>query len=316
MANEEKLSAGSSSSDEPYAKMTKPAMVLDDEEKLGLGDVGDVGDDVSDGATGRPMRLDPYGIPLQPTPTDDSRDPLNWSRAQKHTILLIVCYATFLAVYMTGTSIEAFFLLETQFDASYSQVNWSFAIPSLGLAVGPLLFGSVADSHGRRLVLILCTAIAVLASGCTTIRGLSYGGYMFFRFLQGVGGGPPVAVAFSIIRDFSWEHERGFHVGLWVMALDIGGTLGALVGGFTAAAGTSWANYHVAIAYAVLLLLEIFCLPETLYPRDQILQMSRRGEDISLLKCTKDLRPWVRLLLSNVYIHTYIHTYTHSTSSI
>ncbi|EFX03943.1 major facilitator superfamily transporter [Grosmannia clavigera kw1407] len=290
MVHEEKLSSGSGS-DEPLAKAVNglSSAALD-------GEKGDLGD----GLAGQPMRLDPYGIPLQPTPTEDRRDPLNWSRTQKYTILFIVCYATFLAVYMTGTSIEAFFLLETQFDATYSQVNWTFAIPSLGLAVGPLLFNSLADSHGRRLVLLVCTAIAILASGCTTIRGLSYGGYMFFRFLQGIGGGPPVAIGFSIIRDFSWEHERGFNVGIWVMALDIGGVLGALVGGFTATTGTYWANYHVAIAYAVLLLLEIFCLPETLYPRDQIVEMTDRGEDISLLKCTKDLKPWSVAMISGV----------------
>lgn len=204
------------------------ASILVDEEKQTANFVLAQSSSPPSAADARCVRLDPYGIPLHPQPTEDVHDPLNWSRAQNYFILFIVCYAGLLAVYMTGTPIESFFLLEEQFNATYSEVNWTLAIPSLGLAVGPLLFNSLADRYGRRPVFIVTTALAILATGCTTIRTLSYGGYMFFRFLQGVGAGPMPAVGFSIIHDISWEHERGFRVGLWVMALDIGGVLGSL----------------------------------------------------------------------------------------
>lgn len=177
---------------------------------------------------GTTTRLDPYGIPLHPAPTTDSLDPLNWSRGRKYLILFIVCYSTFLCVYMTGTPIPSFFLLEEQFHASYSQVNWTLAIPSLGLAIGPLLFSSLADIWGRRPILIGTCALTMLATGGTTIKSLSYGAYMFFRFLQGVGAGPCTVIGFGIIRDISWEHERGFNVGIWVLSLDVGGVGGAL----------------------------------------------------------------------------------------
>ena len=51
---------------------------------------------------------------------------------------------------------------------------------------------------------------------------------MVTRLIQGIGAGPSIVGGLSIIRDISFEHERGFMIGLWVMGLDIGGTMGCL----------------------------------------------------------------------------------------
>ncbi|KAI3111950.1 hypothetical protein CBS147331_4504 [Penicillium roqueforti] len=238
------------------------------------------------------LQLDPYGIPLSPSPTTDPLDPLNWSKSQKSLILFIACYSGFLSVYMTGTPIASFSLLEEQFNASYSMVNWTIAIPSLGLMIGPLLFSALGDRWGRRPILIGTCALTILATGCTTIRSIGLGGYMVTRLIQGIGAGPSIVGGLSIIRDISFEHERGFMIGLWVMGLDIGGTMGCLVGGFTALANQYWAGYHVIIAYGVLLILEVFFLPETLFPRDLILDRIRNEQSFADINRTKMIKPW------------------------
>jgi MFS family permease len=173
-------------------------------------------------------RLDPSGSALVPTPTNDPLDPLNWSRPQKYVCTGIVCYFYFLFTYQTTAPIPSFSLLQEQFNATYTEVNWSFAIPSLGLALGPLFCSSLADIYGRRIVMIGGTIIALVASGCTSIQGISLNGYMAARFSQGIGASPAATVGLSIINDLSFEHERGFRIGLWVMAIDLGG----LCGGF------------------------------------------------------------------------------------
>lgn len=174
------------------------------------------------------VRLDPYGIPLHPTPTKDDLDPLNWPRHQKLTILFIVCFAAFLAMYLTTTTVASFFLLQQQFNASYSEVNWTLAIPAVGIAFGSLLFAPLADIWGRRPILVITSALTVLFTGCTTIQNIDYGGYMAVRFLQGLSGGPAVVIGFGVIRDISFEHERGFNTGLWVLSIDTGFILGAV----------------------------------------------------------------------------------------
>ena len=76
--------------------------------------------------------------------------------------------------------------------------------------------------------MIAGTVIAIIASGCTSIRGISLGGYMAARFFQGIGSSPAATVGLSIINDISFEHERGFRIGLWVMAIDLGLLFGGM----------------------------------------------------------------------------------------
>ncbi|KAE8552068.1 hypothetical protein TMatcc_002077 [Talaromyces marneffei ATCC 18224] len=157
-------------------------------------------------------KLDPKGNPLSPTPTSDLKDPLNWSLLRKSTCLFIVVYSYFMLTYFTTAPIPSFGFLEEQLNINYSQVSWSFALPCLGLAVGPLLVGALADTYGRRPVLIACTALAVLASGCTSIKTINFEGYMAARFFQGLGAGPSANIGLVIIHDISFEHERGLRV--------------------------------------------------------------------------------------------------------
>lgn len=165
---------------------------------------------------------------LMPAPTKDPFDPLNWSKLRKYNIIGIVCLFYFLLTYLTTAPVPSFSLLEKQFDASYNQVNWSFGISAFGLAFGPLVTSSLAETYGRRVVTIVSTAIAVLASGCTSIKGQSIGQYMAARFFQGFAAGPAANVGLSIINDISWEHERGYRIGLWAMSANIGSVLGGL----------------------------------------------------------------------------------------
>lgn len=100
------------------------------------------------------VRLDPSGLPLEPPPTRDALDPLNWSSITKATIIFIVVYFYFMFTYMVTAVIPSFVLLEEQFNTSYTAVNWTFAIPNFGLALGPLLCGALANTYGRRPVMI------------------------------------------------------------------------------------------------------------------------------------------------------------------
>lgn len=151
------------------------------------------------------QRLDPAGLPLSPTPTSDDLDPLNWNTRRKYTCIGIVVYSYFLLTYFTTSTIPSFAYLMVQLDVDYNHVNWTFALPCFGLAVGPLLVGALADTYGRRPVLIFSTCIAVIASGCTAIEGISFAGYMAARFFQGLGAGPAANVGLCIINDLSWE---------------------------------------------------------------------------------------------------------------
>ena len=86
--------------------------------------------------------------------------------------------------YITTTTVPSFPDLQEKFGISYSQVNWTVAIPALGLAVGPLIWSSLADIYGRRVIFIIGTSMA-LASTIGAAKAGDYANYMAARFFQG-----------------------------------------------------------------------------------------------------------------------------------
>lgn len=157
-----------------------------------------------------------------------------------------------------------------QYGISLDQMNWTVAIPALGLAVGPLIWSSLADIYGRRTIFLVGTTMA-FASTIGAAKAPDYSGYMAARFFQGLGVSPASTVGLAIINDMFYEYERGQKVGLWVLALDQGLLFGPLIGGFMNMVNQYWVNWLNAILFGIVLVAEIFFLPETLYPRNQML---------------------------------------------
>ncbi|KAL2830078.1 major facilitator superfamily domain-containing protein [Aspergillus cavernicola] len=214
--------------------------------------------------------IEQNGIRVHPQPTSDPLDPLNWSRLQKHTILAIVMFKYFLFTYLTTTTVPSFPEIQTQFAITYSQVNWTVAIPALGLSVGPLFWSSLSDTYGRRIVFVVGTFIALVSTIGAAVAD-TYGGYMAARFFQGFGVSPASSVGLAVVNDLFFDYERGEKLGLWVLALDSGLLLGPTFGGFLNLVSTAWINWFNAILFAALLLLELLFMPETLYPRSLML---------------------------------------------
>lgn len=178
--------------------------------------------------------------------------------------------------YITTTTVPSFPALEEKYEATLEQVNWTVAIPALGLSLGPLLWASPADIIGRRPIFLLGTTMAFAATiGAALAK--TYSSYMAARFFQGLGVSPAANVGLAIINDMFFEHERGQKVGLWVLAIDLGLLFGPLIGGFVNIAGYAWIQWLSAIMFGVILLAELVFLPETLYPRDLMLCEARRS---------------------------------------
>ncbi|KAL8881424.1 MAG: hypothetical protein Q9198_001376 [Flavoplaca austrocitrina] len=210
------------------------------------------------------------GLRVHPEPTADPLDPLNWPRWRKHSILAIVMYLYFMFTYVTTNTVPSFPELQEKFAISYSQVNWTVAIPALGLAVGPLFWSSLADIYGRRIIFLTGTLIAFAATlGAGGAN--NYEGYMAARFFQGFGVSPGSTVGMAVVMDLYFEYERGQKLGLWVLAIDTGLLVGPIIGGFIDLVSADWIQWLTAIQFAVLLGLEFFFMPETLYPRTYML---------------------------------------------
>lgn len=183
--------------------------------------------------------------------------------------------------YITTTTVPSFPTLGGKYDASPEQVNWTVAIPALGLSLGPLLWASPADIVGRRPIFLLGTTMA-LAATIGAALAKTYSSYMAARFFQGIGVSPAANVGLAIINDIFFEHERGQKVGLWVLAIDLGLLFGPLIGGFVNMLSYAWIQWLSAIMFGAILVAELAFLPETLYPRELMISQTRQRHEASL----------------------------------
>ena len=106
----------------------------------------------------------------------------------------------FMFTYITTTTVPSFPEIQQLFNISYSQVNLTVAIPSIGLALGPLFWSSLSDIYGRRVVFIAGTTIAFVATIGTAVTK-NYSTYMAARAFQGFGVSPAGTVGMAIISE-------------------------------------------------------------------------------------------------------------------
>ena len=152
----------------------------------------------------------------------------------------------FLFTYITTTTVPSFPEIQEQFSVTLSQVNWTVAIPALGLSVGPLFWSSLSDIYGRRIIVIVGTTISLIST-CGAAVARTYPSYMTARFFQGFGVSPAATVGMAVgeclpacgnvaasdsqrssVGDLFFEHERGQKLGLWVLAIDTGLLVGPI----------------------------------------------------------------------------------------
>jgi MFS family permease len=181
--------------------------------------------------------------------------------------------------YVTTTTIPSFFELQDHYAATFAEINWTLAVPALGLSLGPLIWSSFADIYGRRLIFILGSVVS-LAATVGAAMAPTYDGYMAARFFQGFGVSPAATVGLAVINDMYFDYQRGQKIGLWVLAIDTGVFVGPIFGGFLDLVSLQWIQWFSAIIFATLLLLELAFMPETLFPRNHMLaQMPMVGSD-------------------------------------
>lgn len=101
-----------------------------------------------------------HGIVLEPQPTDDPKDPLNWSLPKKLTILGVVSFAALAAgtvgqANQFGMNVQAAVYGKTPIEVSYST-----AANAAGIATGPLLWVPLSNYFGRTSVIFWTQLLA------------------------------------------------------------------------------------------------------------------------------------------------------------
>lgn len=99
-------------------------------------------------------------------------------------------------------------VLAKEWSLTPAQVGWIGSIGLIGMALGAVLAGTVADKIGRKKVFTITVLLYSLSTGMCALSW-SYESLLFFRFLVGFGLGGELPVAATLMSEYSPAHLRG-----------------------------------------------------------------------------------------------------------
>ncbi|WP_241985256.1 MFS transporter [Cryobacterium sp. TMS1-20-1] len=119
--------------------------------------------------------------------------------------------------------------LAVQWNTTDVELSWIASAGFVGMAVGAVLGGLLADRIGRRQVFALTLLVYGLATGASALSG-SVAVLIAWRFLVGLGLGAELPVASTLVSEFAPPRIRGRIIVLLESFWAVGWTIAAVIG--------------------------------------------------------------------------------------
>ncbi|CAM1503168.1 Fc.00g079440.m01.CDS01 [Cosmosporella sp. VM-42] len=202
---------------------------------------------------------------LQPRPTDDPNDPLNWSKWRKYLNIGLVCFYVAMVAEFINASTPTWGPMHEQLGFSYEILNDSYAAGCACLALGSVLLIPFALKFGRRPLYLFSTvlqfALSIWSAKMQTVADL-----MLINVLQCLFGSLAEVIVQMTIADVFFVHQRGKMNALYVWVWLLSSYLGSLIAGFVAKGqGWRWVWWWNAIFFGVSIFIVAFGYEETKY---------------------------------------------------
>src|SRR5437762_13093103 len=141
--------------------------------------------------------------------------------------------------------------LAAEFAVNPARVQHTLSAYLLGLALGQLLFGPIADRYGRKPPLLGGIAVFTLASaGCVFAGTIEH--FVALRFAQALGGASGMVVIRAVIRDKFDEIQSARVLSLMMLVMGAAPILAPLAGGWLLVNGSWHWIFAFLAAYTVL----------------------------------------------------------------
>ncbi|MEV5009937.1 MFS transporter [Streptomyces sp. NPDC056159] len=153
-------------------------------------------------------------------------------RTRHRGIMMAVLGCCFLVVMMDNTILNvALQTIQQDLNATNSELQWS--VDSYILVYAALMFsaGVLADSFGRRRVLLVGMLVFGVASALSAFA-TSPDQLVLWRAVMGLGGAVVPPATLAVINDTSTPEQRGKAIGIWSAIGGLSIALGPIVGGF------------------------------------------------------------------------------------
>lgn len=162
--------------------------------------------------------------------------------------------------------LPSFLDIARDLSVSQEKVQTTLAVFTFGFAVGQLFWGPIADSFGRKPVILLgLSGAAVAAFFLTTVDNIIT--FYFLRLIQGLCGAAPAVVLGALVRDL-FERNRFAQMMSVIMIISmLAPLLAPILGGYIAKYFHWHSIFYTLLAMGVAcVMLVMWKIPETLAP--------------------------------------------------
>ncbi|KAA9345554.1 Bcr/CflA family multidrug efflux MFS transporter [Adhaeribacter soli] len=162
--------------------------------------------------------------------------------------------------------LPAFPQIARDFGVSVASVQYTLASFNIGIALGQLIYGPLADQLGRKPNLLAGLAVYVIASiGCMLTNSVE--SMVALRFLQAIGGCTGMVITRAIVRDKFHGNQSAKVFSTLMLIMGVAPILAPTVGSLVLEAFRWEYIFGLLAAIGLITLLYVaFFLPETLHP--------------------------------------------------
>ncbi|KAM0326725.1 hypothetical protein ACHAQA_006598 [Verticillium albo-atrum] len=207
-------------------------------------------------------------VVLQPHPSADPNDPLNWSAGRKRLAIGMVYLYTFGIGIATAVQYSVLTQIAEAQDLHVSQLNLGTGLMFLFLGWGCLLWQPVALAYGRRGVYLASIVLCIVPMVWAPFSS-GAGQWYAHRILLGLFAAPVESLPEISVPDLFFAHERGTYMSVYAFALFGSNFLAPFFAGFiNDGANWHWVMYFGAFVLAACGIVMFFFMEDTIYFRD------------------------------------------------
>ncbi len=160
--------------------------------------------------------------------------------------------------------LPSFLAIANDFSVDISQVQLTLSSYVIGFAIGQLFYGPMADSLGRKNIIIWgVIAFAIAAALCAMVQSIDQ--LIMLRFFHGLAAASASVVISALMRDMFHKEEFSRMMSFVMLVMTIAPLLAPIIGGWL----LHWFSWHasfwvISMTAVLSVFLVFFYIPETL----------------------------------------------------
>ncbi|WBW72464.1 transmembrane transporter [Schizosaccharomyces osmophilus] len=215
-------------------------------------------------------------IVLQPQPSDDPNDPLNWEPYRKNWHIAMICVFTLVTSAIANDAGSAQDQMNEQLDISYDAMDNAAGVLFICVGYFTYIFMPASQLYGRRCVYMICLVFGMLGS-LWFAKTKNAPNSIANQAFVGISESASEALTQFSLSEIVFEHERGIKIGIYILSTSVGTYLGPLAAGYVASSqGWRWIGWWGLICCAITFVLFLFTFEETAFDRTKAFEIGKQ----------------------------------------